>query len=278
MFNMRRLMAGLLVGVACVWNAPAAFGVVQEYRGMALRDWDWLDLGEYAAEISVEHSASCPPGYGPETLRIRAGWLLGMPKGLSLERGTLLVLYRENDPAGDDADGIAMVWADYPMDIERAHNVKERRPHLWFEQDNENGLICQYLAEGGRERILWEKAGSGRITDAWNRTGWIWQKVEVDGNRVRGKFWPAHLPEPEAWDMEELFDGVRGARTGLRIWSGNISVAYAAFSTDEPPRPEPFSPWLDATLHAITGMERRLPLSLPAGSSVLATANRPPNA
>ena len=40
----------------------------------------------------------------------------------------------------------------------------------------------------------------------------------------------------------------------------------------------PFSPWLDATLHAITVMERRLPLSLPAGSSVLATANRPPNA
>lgn len=40
----------------------------------------------------------------------------------------------------------------------------------------------------------------------------------------------------------------------------------------------PFSPWLDATLHAITLMERRLPAPLPAGSSVLATANRPANA
>ncbi|CAH2604443.1 Class I SAM-dependent methyltransferase [Rhodovastum atsumiense] len=36
-----------------------------------------------------------------------------------------------------------------------------------------------------------------------------------------------------------------------------------------------FSPWLDATLHAITALERRLPVTLPAGGSVLATAIRP---
>ena len=36
-----------------------------------------------------------------------------------------------------------------------------------------------------------------------------------------------------------------------------------------------FSPWLDATLHAITAVERRLPVPLPAGGSVLATAIRP---
>ena len=39
----------------------------------------------------------------------------------------------------------------------------------------------------------------------------------------------------------------------------------------------PFSPWLDATLHAITVIERRLPFPLPAGGSVLATAIRPPD-
>ena len=38
----------------------------------------------------------------------------------------------------------------------------------------------------------------------------------------------------------------------------------------------PFSPWLDATLHAVTAVERRLPAWLPAGGSVLATAIRPP--
>jgi SAM-dependent methyltransferase len=37
-----------------------------------------------------------------------------------------------------------------------------------------------------------------------------------------------------------------------------------------------FSPWLDATLHAITAVERRLPVPLPAGGSVLATAIRLP--
>lgn len=37
-----------------------------------------------------------------------------------------------------------------------------------------------------------------------------------------------------------------------------------------------FSPWLDASLHAITAVERRLPVPLPAGGSVLATAIRLP--
>lgn len=38
-----------------------------------------------------------------------------------------------------------------------------------------------------------------------------------------------------------------------------------------------FSPWLDATLHAMTEIERRLKFGLPAGGSVLATAIRPPD-
>ena len=37
----------------------------------------------------------------------------------------------------------------------------------------------------------------------------------------------------------------------------------------------PFPPWLDAMLHAMTEIERRLPFRLPAGGSVLATAERP---
>jgi len=36
-----------------------------------------------------------------------------------------------------------------------------------------------------------------------------------------------------------------------------------------------FSPWLDAILHGITALERRLPFPLPAGGSVLATAEAP---
>lgn len=37
----------------------------------------------------------------------------------------------------------------------------------------------------------------------------------------------------------------------------------------------PFPPWLDATLLSITKIERRLPVSLPFGGSVLAIAERP---
>jgi SAM-dependent methyltransferase len=37
----------------------------------------------------------------------------------------------------------------------------------------------------------------------------------------------------------------------------------------------PFPPWLDAILHGMTELERRLPLPLPAGGSVLAIAEKP---
>lgn len=37
----------------------------------------------------------------------------------------------------------------------------------------------------------------------------------------------------------------------------------------------PFPPWLDATLHNVTEFERHLPLAMPAGGSVLATAEKP---
>jgi SAM-dependent methyltransferase len=37
----------------------------------------------------------------------------------------------------------------------------------------------------------------------------------------------------------------------------------------------PFSPWLNAMLHAMTELERRLPFPLPAGGSILARAEKP---
>ena len=36
-----------------------------------------------------------------------------------------------------------------------------------------------------------------------------------------------------------------------------------------------FPPFVDAMLHGVTAIERRLPVGLPAGGSVLATAVRP---
>jgi ubiquinone/menaquinone biosynthesis C-methylase UbiE len=43
---------------------------------------------------------------------------------------------------------------------------------------------------------------------------------------------------------------------------------------DAPSDVAPFPPWLDATLYAMTALERRLPWRMPSGGSVLATARR----
>ena len=54
------------------------------------------------------------------------------------------------------------------------------------------------------------------------------------------------------------------AQRKLRARDGAASDVAAAFP-----------PWLDAMLHGMTDIERRLPFALPAGGSVLATAERP---
>ncbi len=73
--------------------------------------------------------------------------------------------------------------------------------------------------------------------------------------------------------------GFHGAET--RYWNGLLlplmvaqrkllaRASAAASDVDRSP------PWLDAAFHAMTRLERRLPLRLPAGGSVLATARRP---
>jgi SAM-dependent methyltransferase len=66
-----------------------------------------------------------------------------------------------------------------------------------------------------------------------------------------------------------------------RYWNGLLLPLMAAqrkllaARADAPSDVAPFPPWLDASLHAVTALERALPLRLPAGGSVLATAMRP---
>ena len=72
--------------------------------------------------------------------------------------------------------------------------------------------------------------------------------------------------------------GFRRVRT--RYWNGLLLplmvvqrklLARDAASSDV----AAFQPWLNVTLHAMTEIERRLPFAVPAGGSVLATAERP---
>ena len=69
-------------------------------------------------------------------------------------------------------------------------------------------------------------------------------------------------------------------RCAARYWNGlllPLMVVQRKLRTrhDSASDVAPFSPWLDAMLHGVTEVERRLPVAVPAGGSVLATAIRP---
>jgi SAM-dependent methyltransferase len=73
--------------------------------------------------------------------------------------------------------------------------------------------------------------------------------------------------------------GFERVRAGY--WNGLLLPAMAvrrkllARAADAPSDVAEFPPWLDRILHGIAAAERRLPLRLPAGGSVIATARRP---
>nr|WP_294509165.1 class I SAM-dependent methyltransferase [uncultured Rhodopila sp.] len=78
-----------------------------------------------------------------------------------------------------------------------------------------------------------------------------------------------------AWLAEAGF-----TRPRVRYWNGLLLPLMAVQRKilargDAVSDVAPFPPWLDAMLHAITEIERRLPVPLPAGGSVLAVAEKP---
>jgi len=82
-------------------------------------------------------------------------------------------------------------------------------------------------------------------------------------------------PATAAWLREAGFINIRA-----RYWNGLLLPLMVVQRKilargDAVSDVAPFSPWLDARLHAMTEIERRLPFPLPAGGSVLATAEKP---
>jgi len=218
--------------VAAPSGPTAAAKPLFEDRGETVDNWDALDLEGDAVVLPHADSAS-PPGYGPTTLQLQGTHLLLMAKGIHLSDGYIVALYREMDPRRADADGIILFGAQYEDDIAAAHNVKELRAHHWLEQDNDQGLQFRSVDDGGEEHTVAEVAGLGIVTDDWNRTGWIWQKVHLDGNRFRAKFWPVQETEPDSWQIQAEDEAYSGGRVGIRIASASIRLAYfAASSTD----------------------------------------------
>ena len=196
------------------------------------QDWDILDLGGSGVSEEVK-DLTCPQGYGPDVLHLRGELMLALAKGNPFEEGTMVALYRELAPRKEDADGVLLFWADYGPNVEEVHNTKARNNHFWLEQDSDTGFQLRHMSEGGSETDLASVAGAGIVTDGWNQTNWIWQKLRIRGNTVEAKYWPAELPEPADWTIRAAYDGPKGVRCGLKINSGDIHVAYFAAGKDD---------------------------------------------
>ncbi|MBN2308875.1 MAG: hypothetical protein JXR94_07900 [Candidatus Hydrogenedentes bacterium] len=222
------------------WAAAAGADLLFEYAGGSPANWDFLDLrGDGAIQSATD--PGCPPGYGPGVLHLSGTACLAMARNTDIGDGTLVALYRENDVRDADADGVILFWADYPQDISAAHNLKEMRPHVWLEQDNDSGFQFRFAKANGDENTLFERPGYGLVTDPWNKTNWIWQKVRIHGDRVAAKYWPAHLPEPGDWAIEAAAPPRRGTRFGVKVNSGDIHLAYFAASPEDIPTTPPIA-------------------------------------
>ena len=236
--NTCRLMLAVgLITLLSTWTASAEIMPVDE-----LGAWDIIDMAG-DGEVRTTRLLNAPPGFGPNVLDVAGTQILALAKGKELTNGTLLVLYREMKPKDYDGDGILSFRADYPQDISVEHNTKVMRPHVWFEQDNDSGIHFRAIGTDGKESAHGERSGEGLITDEWNITNWIWQKVEVHENGVRAKYWPAHLDEPEAWQLDEPNFMSKGTRLGFRVGSGHVQIAHYAFGIDVG-APKRRKPWL----------------------------------
>ncbi|MBX3178179.1 MAG: hypothetical protein KF886_12515 [Candidatus Hydrogenedentes bacterium] len=216
--------------VAMVLLALCTHGAAFENAG-ALDAWDFLDY-EGDVRAGIVQLDDCPPGYGPEAIRLSGTLALLLAKDARLPEGTWVALYRERAAATEDADGVILFGAAFGDRLDEEHNTKTMRPHLWLEQDNDTGLSFREATANGEDRALAEAIAEGLVTDAWNETGWIWQKVHVAGDTVRAKYWPAHRPEPEGWTLE-LNHPLPGDRFGIRINSGAIDLAWYAAAPDD---------------------------------------------
>jgi glycosyl hydrolase family 2 len=209
----------------CLCTSMGVAAQVSSFR--TLDAWDILDY-KGAAKISLTQDSTTPPGYGPEVVAIKGDAVIGLLKGFRLEKGEIQVLYREMQPQEMDADGLLLFHGQFGASVAEEHNAKIERAHCWMENDNDSGLHFTRLNANGRETNLLQTAGVGLVNGEWNRTGWIWQKVRVDGAKVQGKYWPAHEAEPADWQLEIDDAGLSEGRVGFRIGSGDVHIAYFA--------------------------------------------------
>lgn len=197
-----------------------------------LRKWQFLDvIGD--GKVQIVEDLSVPSGYGPKVIEMTGTNILLFAKQVQMGDGTLLVLWKDVDPNHADSDGIVLFRADYPSDLSQIHDLKKNRPHYWFEQDYDSGILIRYRDENDKEYTLTERPGIGLVQDkSWNCTGWFWQKVRCEGEKIQAKFWSVVESEPEHWLLQTNHAGRLKGRFGIRGWSACARIAYFEASSN----------------------------------------------
>jgi hypothetical protein len=204
-----------------------------ESNCQSLNNWESLDM-KGDGIFSVVKDESVPPGYGPNVIEMKGDNVILLAEDCRLSDGTLLVLWKDVNPQQNDADGILMFRAGFPENISYEHNVKQRRPQYWLEQDFDSGISLRYRDEKTEDTHLAMEAGEGLTYDkTWNPTGWIWQKIRLHGNNIYAKYWSVTDPEPLDWLLHAKNSNRLNGRFGVRGWSAHAKIAYFRASEND---------------------------------------------
>ncbi len=224
----------LFIGVLLPATLRAQIRFEDKYR--TLESWRIFNLGG-KGDLQLVEDQSAPQGFGPKVLDIRADHSLLLVKNFILIDGVVQVLWKDLQPEEFDADGIILARGENPFPDEPLL-IPTGKAHYWVEHDFDSGFQIKRADSQNRETDLALKDGHCRINGEWNKSGWVWQKLELRGTALKAKFWSASQQEPDEWQLEVNDSVYKFGRIGLKLFSGHARIAYFRaeqypLSTDE---------------------------------------------
>ncbi len=238
MSGIKRLLSVWCLIVCLLVSASACADTIFEDRFDTLDRWELADKGG-GSSMSIEPDHSVPEPYGPTVLSLRGEYTMALAHDLVVGDCTITALWRDVEPDDYDADGVLAARAMQPRELKGTPLADVGEGLYWVEQDSDEGFQIKVRDAKAREQTL-ASFGERSLTNdrTWNKTGWIWQKWQLDGSTMRARFCPIHA------DNEMFSKG----RVGLRVWSGHAHVAYFCVSAhDERTEPIRYYLGLDRT-------------------------------
>ncbi|MCA9417417.1 MAG: hypothetical protein KC917_14145, partial [Candidatus Omnitrophica bacterium] len=239
----------LILGFCWINSCPTAVEAAPDYLFQSdcqsLDQWEFLDL-KGGGKVVMEEDFTAPQYDSRPVISLRGEEALLLAKGVRLKEGTILALWKDPEPREHDADGIIVFEADYPDDLTVPRNTRDRRAHFLVEQDSDRGFQIKFQKPGMDAEPVIEKIHVGLTNDdSWNRSGWMYQKVQIGDGKIRAKYWSTAVPEPEGWPIEIDHPNPKEGRVGVKVWSGKARLAYFAVAKDDIP---PITPMLDLAI------------------------------